>query len=88
LRITRICACFWCSWFSHAILLAQEEERSRLSRELHDTVAQDLRCLSMGMDKIGNCTDAKEREKLCTAAAASHSALIRKVHIVLHSSRS
>jgi signal transduction histidine kinase len=38
------------AWFSQAVLLAQEEERSRLSRELHDTVAQDLRCLSLGMD--------------------------------------
>jgi len=67
------------SWFSQAVLLAHEEERSRLSRELHDTVAQDLRCLSLGMDKIGSCADAKEREKLCNEAAASHSALIRKV---------
>jgi signal transduction histidine kinase len=67
------------SWFSKAVLLAQEEERSRISRELHDTVAQDLRCLSMGMDKIGSCPDAGEREKLCIEAAAAHSALIRKV---------
>jgi len=67
------------SWFSHAVLLAQEQERSRLSRELHDTIAQDLRCLSLGMDKIGNCPDAAEREKLCTEAAAAHSTLIHKV---------
>ncbi len=31
------------------------------------------------MDKIGNCSDAGDREKLCNEAAASHSALIRKV---------
>jgi signal transduction histidine kinase len=67
------------SWFSRAILLAHEEERSRLSRELHDTIAQDLRYLSLSMDKIGNCLDSEEREKLCTEAATAHSTLIRKV---------
>jgi len=67
------------SWFSRATLFAQEGERARISRELHDTIAQDLRRLSFDMDKIGNCPDAEEREKLCAAAAEAHSALIRKV---------
>jgi len=67
------------SWFSQSVFLAQEKERSRLSRELHDTVAQDLRCLLLGMDKIGNCSDREERVKLCNEAAASHSSLIRRV---------
>jgi signal transduction histidine kinase len=67
------------AWFSQAVLLAQEEERSRLSRELHDTVAQDLRCLSLGMDKIGNCPETAERRKLCAETAEAHSLLIRKV---------
>jgi len=67
------------SRFSQSFILAQEAERSRVSRELHDTVAQDLRCLLLGMDKIGSCSDKEERVKLCTEAAASHSALIRRV---------
>ena len=67
------------SAFSQAVLLAQEEERARLSRELHDTIAQDLRYLSLGMEKIGRTEDALEREKLCGEAAASQSGLIRRV---------
>jgi len=50
---------------SRAFLLAQEEERGRISRELHDTIAQDLRYLSLGMEKIGRTENAAEREKLC-----------------------
>jgi len=65
--------------FSHAFLLAQEAERERISRELHDTIAQDLRCLSLGMEKISRTADGAEREKLCEEAAAAQSALIRRV---------
>jgi len=67
------------SVFSRAILLAQEGERSRLSRELHDTIAQDLRYLSMEMNKIGKTEEKTEREKLCSEAAALQAGLIGKV---------
>jgi len=67
------------SIYSRAILLAQEEERSRLSRELHDTVAQDLRYLSLEMNKIGKITENTEREKLCADVASLQSDLICKV---------
>ena len=65
--------------FSRAVLLAQEKERSRLSRELHDTIAQDLRYLSLEMSKIAGTQETAEREKLCANAAEFHSDLIRKV---------
>jgi signal transduction histidine kinase len=67
------------SYFSRAVLLAQEDERARLSRELHDTVAQDLRYLSLEMSKIGKTENTDDREKLCEDAASLHSDLIRKV---------
>ena len=37
--------------FSHAYMLAQDEERARISRELHDTVIQDMRCLLLEPEK-------------------------------------
>jgi len=68
--------------FSRAVLLAQEKERSRLSRELHDTIAQDLRYLSLEMNKIAKTEDSGEREKLCEAAASLQSDLIRKLRTI------
>ena len=67
------------SVFSRAVLLAQEDERARLSRELHDTIAQDLRYLSLEMNKIGKTENSNEREKLCDDAASLQSDLICKV---------
>jgi len=37
--------------FSHGYMLAQDEERGRISRELHDTVIQDMRCLMLENEK-------------------------------------
>jgi len=65
--------------FTRSVLLAQEDERARLSRELHDTVAQDLRYLSLEMNKIGRTEEKTVREKLCAEAASMQAALIRKV---------
>jgi len=67
------------SVYSRAVLIAQEEERSRLSRELHDTIAQDLRYLSLEVNKIGKIKEHTEREKLCEDTASLQSDLIRKV---------
>jgi len=65
--------------FTQAILLAKEEEGERISRELHDTIAQDLRYLSLGMDKISRTRDDSEREKLCLQTSEAQSALIRRI---------
>jgi len=59
--------------------LAQEVERARISRELHDTVAQDLRYLSLSMNKISKTENNNEREKLCEDASELQSKLIDKV---------
>ena len=65
--------------FTRAVILAQEDLRAGLSRELHDTIAQDLRYLSLEMDKIGRTAEKTAREELCAQAASMQSALIRKV---------
>ena len=67
------------SMLNRAFLLAQEEERGRISRELHDTVAQDLRGLSLGMERIGKTADIAEREKLCEEAASIQSEIISRI---------
>jgi len=55
--------------WSRAALLAQGDERARISRELHDTVAQDLRYLSLEVGKIGNIGETAARKKRCDDAA-------------------
>jgi signal transduction histidine kinase len=65
--------------FSNSFMLAQEEERKRISRELHDTIAQDLRYLSLGMNTISSTENAEKREKLCNEAAALQTQLIHRV---------
>jgi len=65
--------------WSRAALLAQEDERARISRELHDTVAQDLRYLSLEVGKIGNIGETAARKKRCDDAAKLLLELIRRV---------
>ncbi len=40
--------------FLHRVLTAQEEERRRVARELHDTVAQDLAALRLALERVAN----------------------------------
>jgi signal transduction histidine kinase len=65
-------------FFSHAYMLAQDEERGRISRELHDTVIQDMRCLLLETEKFGNADEKNEREKLAGKTVPMMTDLIRK----------
>ena len=56
--------------YSRAVLLAQEDERARISRDLHDIIAQDLRGLSLQLTAIGKAVGEKEREELRAASAS------------------
>jgi signal transduction histidine kinase len=51
--------------FSRAVVLAQEQERSRIARELHDSVAQDLSWLALRADTIRQASGAGERDSIC-----------------------
>jgi signal transduction histidine kinase len=73
------------SVFSRALVLAQEQERSRIAGELHDTVAQDLRCLFLRVGKISRTADAAERESLCREVTAAQENLMNQVRDICDS---
>jgi signal transduction histidine kinase len=73
------------TFFSHAYMIAQDEERSRISRELHDTIIQDMRCLLLETEKIGNTDEKNEREKLSGKTVPMMSELIRKARDMCNS---
>jgi signal transduction histidine kinase len=66
------------TFFSHACMIAQDEERSKISRELHDTIIQDMRYLMLETEKIGNTDEKNEREKLSGKTVPMMADLIRK----------
>jgi signal transduction histidine kinase len=61
--------------YSKEAAAVQEQERERISRELHDTVIQDMRCVSLGIDNICLTKDEKEREKIRKETLALQSGL-------------
>ena len=65
--------------FSRETVIAQEQERERIARELHDTVAQDLWRLLFQTDLISKSEDSAERNRLCTEVYNSQNELMIRV---------
>jgi signal transduction histidine kinase len=74
---------------SARLLNAQEEERSRLARELHDDISQQIAALSIGMSNLrkqipAEQTEARERSKRIQQNMAQVSESIRRLSHELH----
>jgi signal transduction histidine kinase len=67
------------SEYSRTILLAQEQERGRIARELHDTVAQDLWRLLFRTDLIRKSENTAERNRLCAEVYNSQNEIMIRV---------
>jgi PAS domain S-box-containing protein len=67
---------------SHQILQAQEEERKRISRELHDEIAQTLTGINVRLAnlKAGAVSDGKELQKKITATQRLVEKSVQIVH--------
>ena len=65
--------------FSRETIVAQDQERARIARELHDTVAQDLWRLSFQTDSIAKAADATERSRLCAEVVGEQKGLMRRI---------
>jgi len=68
---------------AHRLLSAQEEERLRISRDLHDAIGQELTQINVGLAalKRGNSTDSRE---LGTAISLTQKLVERSMNTVHH----
>jgi signal transduction histidine kinase len=65
--------------FSRETILAQERERSRIARELHDTVAQDILQLSLQTEIMNKETDATKRNLLCDEVVSGQRTIMKRI---------
>lgn len=65
--------------FARETILAQEHERSRIARELHDTVAQDLLRLSLQTEIIKKDAVCEEQSRLCAKVAEGQTELLSRI---------
>jgi signal transduction histidine kinase len=68
--------------FSRETILAQERERSRIARELHDTVAQDLWRLSFQAESIDKADESEQRSKLCAEVVKGQKEVMQRVRSI------
>jgi signal transduction histidine kinase len=66
------------SAFSRQIVLAQEKEKSRIARDLHDNIAQDLRYVSLKVSQLGRGMSGEARE-ICRDVESLQRELIGKI---------
>jgi signal transduction histidine kinase len=64
------------------VLEAQEEERQRIARELHDTVAQDLWRLSFQTDSIAKTEEEEEKARLCAEVVKGQKEVMARVRAI------
>ena len=63
--------------YLHRVLKAQEDERRRVARELHDTVAQDLAALRLEIERLSNRPeDPSLRDALLQLEKRAHATLL------------
>jgi signal transduction histidine kinase len=67
------------------MLKAQETERSRIARELHDDINQQLALLTMDLDQVGGRADPAEVKRLTAEARARIQEIARSVRDLSHS---
>jgi signal transduction histidine kinase len=65
--------------FSRIILQAQEEERSRIARELHDSVAQDMRLMGLQLARVGGEALPEKADGLIREISQEQKTLLTRV---------
>lgn len=71
--------------YLHRVLSAQEQERRRVARELHDTVAQDLAALRLQLENLASAPElpGPVRERLVRLEAQGAEVLATVRHVLL-----
>lgn len=71
---------------SSKILRAQDEERRRISRELHDTIGQSLTAVKMNLAALARCAGAENKTRIeeCMSILEQSITEVRTVSYLLH----